>query len=449
MTETTPKSLKMDLMAEWMQTHWLPQFGDQACRIVAVDVACTNDSVLSLFPATFGLAGGYHFAGTERIESGVVLPVDDYALHTRKITDQTGAFVHEFNGAAGARVQILVMCAHYSDSGYHRVALAAVPEAFLPAWYDFAGECYRLAYSYEPEDRVVIIGGHSNSFQPTVSLEDVVLPPALKEDILGDIRSFFQRGVEVYRRLKLKPFRKLLLAGVPGTGKTMLCAALAKWALEHKMLVIYVSSARKRQGEDHGSSFSKIEYALATASRSKYPSIILLEEMDAYLHDDEKALILNVLDGSESVINDRGTLLIATTNYPEAIDERIMKRPGRLDRIFIIPETKSPETAGRMLRQYLGTMWHDEHETLVERLVGYPGAFIREVAVYALTQVACQELNVLPLALLEESYQRLKEQLEVRDDFLSHPHRSPHMGFAAAPTNGQHAVPALAPSDPA
>jgi SpoVK/Ycf46/Vps4 family AAA+-type ATPase len=151
---------------------------------------------------------------------------------------------------------------------------------------------------------------------------------------------------------------------------------------------------------------------------------VILEELDAYLHKHEKALVLNVLDGSESFINERGTLLIATTNYPEAIDERILKRPGRLDRIFIIPETRDVNDAEKMLRQYLGGMWQDNHRELVSDLVGYPGAFIREVAVYALTQVAYDDGTELPLQLLSDSFKRLKEQIDARDDFLTKRGRS-------------------------
>ena len=154
------------------------------------------------------------------------------------------------------------------------------------------------------------------------------------------------------------------------------------------------------------------------AAFSAYPTLILLEELDAYLHPHEKALVLNVLDGNESSMNDKGTLLIATTNYPEAIDERILKRPGRLDRIFIIPETRTQIDAEKMLRQYLGTMWQDEHKAMVPQLIGYPGAFIREVAVYALTQCAYDDLTVLTLEMLERSFHGLKEQLDARDDFL-------------------------------
>ena len=164
-----------------------------------------------------------------------------------------------------------------------------------------------------------------------------------------------------------------------------------------------------------------------------YARSILLEELDAFLHDREKALVLNVLDGSESSINDKGTLLIATTNYPEAIDERVLKRPGRLDRIFIIPETRRREDAEKMLKQYLGMMWNDDHKALVQRLVGYPGAFIREVAIFALIQVAYEDLDVLPLPLLEKSYNSLKEQIDVRDDFLT---KRGSAGFGFFGSNG-------------
>ena len=260
----------------------------------------------------------------------------------------------------------------------------------------------------------MIIGGRAPSFIPTVEWDDVILPAKLKNELMQDVESFFSTGIEVYRRLKLKPFRKLLLAGVPGTGKTMLCSALARWSLGREYLVIYVSGADRS-----GSSFWKIEQALSIAARSKVPTLILLEELDAYLHEEEKAMVLNVLDGAESAENEKGTLLIATTNYPEAIDERILKRPGRLDRIYIIPETREREDAERMLQQYLGTMWKEEHRTMAHELVGYPGAFIREVAVYALTQVAYEDLQELSLELLEQSFDRLQEQIEARDDFLT------------------------------
>ncbi|MFN8372793.1 MAG: ATP-binding protein [Anaerolineae bacterium] len=286
----------------------------------------------------------------------------------------------------------------------------------------------------DPKDKVIVVGGRKESFVPKTEWDEVVMPARLKSEILEDVQSFFRKGMDIYKRLNLKPFRKLLLAGVPGTGKTMLCSALAKWALDQGYLVIYISSALRRQGDETGARFDKIEYALTVAAQSRWPTLILLEELDAYLHDEEKALILNVLDGAEAEINERGTLLISTTNYPEAIDERILKRPGRLDRIFIIPEMRERENVETLLKRYLDALWREEHADIIPKLIGYPGAFVREVAIHALTQVAYVDGTELPLEMLEQSYRSLKDQIEARDDFLKKRHG---IGFGqTVPVNG-------------
>ena len=394
-----PRHANLDLLTFWVTS------------------ACLEEDVLKEFDRARDLPGGWRFAGFEQIECPIIPRTNSYD-YENLVTYRTGAFVLRFT--QGEQVlEALVMGAHYSDSEWYRVTLACIPRDFLPTWTAFANECARLSNALEPSNQVIIIGGRSNAFVPTVQWDDIVLPPKLKTDILDDVVSFFTKGIDVYRHLNLKPFRKLLLAGVPGTGKTMICNALAGWALAQNYVVIYVSSAQKRQGDAYGSTFEKIEQALSIAAYSQHPALILLEELDAYLHPEEKALVLNVLDGSESSINDRGTLLVATTNYPEAIDERVLKRPGRLDRIFIIPEAREQASAEQMLRQYLGVMWDEAHAALVPQLVGYPGAFIREVAVHALTQVAYGDLPNLPYAVLERSFMGLKEQIEARDDFLT------------------------------
>ncbi|NWF69764.1 MAG: ATP-binding protein [Chloroflexi bacterium] len=430
------KPLKLEELVRWLESEWMSTRVDQNLRTLWVPNACTHDTAVSKFDPLFPLANDYHFAGFELLACPVAPRITHYDDEGR-FTDQTGAFLFRFVQKHGDKtVEVPVLSAHHSNESWEMLAVAAVPADFMAAWTDFTTECVRLSSARTPTDRVVIIGGHSSSFVPTTQWDEVVLPPKLKAEILEDVSAFFRKGVEVYRRLNLKPFRKLLLAGVPGTGKTMLCSALARWALDQNYLVIYVSSAKKRQNDPYGSTFDKIDYALAVAARSQYPTLILLEELDAYLHEEEKALILNVLDGSESAMNENGTLLVSTTNYPEAIDERIMKRPGRLDRIFIIPETRERSDAEKMLRQYLGGMWREEHAALVPQLVGYPGAFIREVAVCALTQLAYVEGEQLPLELLERSYKSLKEQIDARDDFLT---RKGGIGFSVpekAESNG-------------
>ncbi len=416
-------SLKMDTIGGWIERDWLPAHPIAEPITMWVSDSCVHEMAIGKFKPDFELPQDYRYAGLALVDCPVIVRVSEH-IYDGELTYRSGAFVYTFTRTIDGVTEtqtVLVAAARYTDDG-RMVALAHMPRAFVPVWTEFSKECDRLVRELNPSPRVMIIGGRTASFETTIDWEEVILPEKLKSDLLHDVESFFTKGINVYKRLNLKPFRKLLLAGVPGTGKTMLCSALAAWALERQYLVIYISSA------DHmGASFGKIQQALHAASCSNHPTLILLEELDAFLHEQEKALVLNVMDGSESTVNDQGTLLIATTNYPEAIDERVLKRPGRLDRVFIIPETKREEDAERILAKYLGEMWQDDHRQLVARLVGYPGAFIREVAVYALTQVAFQDMDALPFDLLENSFLSLRDQIEARDDFL---HQRASVGFS-------------------
>lgn len=430
-------TLKSDLIGQWIAQEWLAKYPDVEILTLWTADETVYQDVLAGWTADFKLAGDYSFdvPSVREVACPVAVPLSSKDWEGA-LTHRAGAYVYRFVHTDEPVVEVMVVSSHYTDSSGHILTLAAVPKSFVPAWHTFEIECRRIAHGIEPTNEVIIVGGRSNAFVPTVDWSDVILPDKLKGEIMDDVQSFFTRGIDIYKRLNLKPFRKLLLAGVPGTGKTMICSALAKWALEQKYVVIYVSSASKRQDEAYGSTFGKIQYALMIAASSAYPAMILLEELDAYLHEEEKALVLNVLDGSESSTNDRGTLLISTTNYPEAIDERVLKRPGRLDRIFIVPEMRQHIDAEAMLRKYLGAVWNDEHALLVPQLVGYPGAFIREVAVYALTQMAYDDLTELSYAMLESSYRGLKEQIEARDDFLKKRNGTLGLVPEGAPVNG-------------
>lgn len=407
-SNNTSSVLKTDLMAAWIAKHWQSeQTRTDYTTVIAAEI-CVNGVMLNKFDEKILLAEEYRFLGYEAVANPEFIPVHDHNYQGEIVT-QTGSFVYHFRHETDGKFDVMVMSAYYTDD--HEVSvIACVPRAYMKAWGAFTQTCQRLAY---PESKVIVIGGNTNSFEPKVDWEEIILPKDLKTEILNDVEAFFQRGVNIYKRLNLNPFRKLLFAGVPGTGKSMLCNALAKWTIENDYQAIYISSA-----DSDGSSFWKIQRALYVAADSKKPTLIILEELDAYLSHDEKALILNVLDGSESFENDGGTLLIATTNYPEAIDERVMKRPGRLDRIFIVPETRTLDDAEKMLKKYVGEMWRAEHINVAEKLVGYPGAFIREVAIYALTQLVNEDEMQLSLDRLNNSFERLRAQIEERDEFV-------------------------------
>lgn len=416
------RTLKAEIMADWIADEWLANRPPEDRITLWIPDECVNDTTLEKFDNDALLTGGYSFDGYERVECPAVVNLSQYD-HDGDLTQHSGAYIYRFRAVdIDQEVEVLVMSSYFVEDiratmfNSALVCIASVPRSFVATWTAFSTECERLSRGIEPVKRVIVVGGQTYSFEPNVDWDDIILPAKLKADILDDVKAFFDKGIDVYKRLNLKPFRKLLFAGVPGTGKTMLCSALAKWALDRDYLVIYISSA-----DDYGSTFGKIQHALHVAAFSEHPALILLEEIDAYLKEEEKAVVLNVLDGSESAASEKGTLLIATTNYPEAIDDRVLKRPGRLDRIFIIPEIKSDEDAEAMLRLYLGESWRDEHVKIAPKLLGYPGAFVREVAIYALTQLAYREQDELSLDLLQDSFKHLQEYAKAGMEFLERP----------------------------
>ena len=430
--ETTQSDLRVELVTQWIKDTWIAQRPEHEWVIISSANICMDESVLEKFDESIILEDDYRYLSSYPIQLDTFPIV--YNWFTEGIlTQRTGAFVYKFDrveDATSEETEVL-MLSYYVNDSQHQAHMACIPRDLMPMWASFISTCQRLR---RPQNKVTVVGGNQHNYEPRVDLSDIIMEEDLKQSILDDVDKFFRRGVGVYRKMNLNPFRKILLAGVPGTGKTMLCNALAKWALEREYQVLYISGADAR-----GANFFKIQQALAISVNAKRPTLILLEEIDSFLNDKQKSMILNILDGVESFENEFGTMLIATTNYPEAIDDRVLKRPGRLDRIYIVPPAQSVEIVERMLRQYLGDMWQEDHALMARPLLDYPGAFIREVCVFAMTQAIDEDednINV-SLALLEESFERLKSQIKAREALVNQNPGGRKFGFAArANANG-------------
>lgn len=402
-------------ICRWINTNHRPE----NTELLLVSMAVCNLSALDTIRKQTAINDHFIYEGYQEF------PCDEFATFIRYIegkpVHRTGALKFSFtpteNADGKSAFEVLAVGAWVSDDDINNdmVVIACVPKSRINDWLEFEELTRRAASSATAfRQKVYIVGGTSVSFDATTEWDDIYLPADLKQGILKDIDAFFTKGVNIYQRLKINPFRKLLFAGVPGTGKTMLCSAIAKWALGRDYFVVYVSGANQ-----HGAKFWKIHQALRMAESSDTPTIVIVEELDAYLDDDSKAQLLNVLDGSETPNNMHGTIMLATTNHPEIIDDRVMKRPGRLDRVFIVPELDDSDVAEKMLREYLGDDWQEDHLEIVPKLVGRPGAFIREVALHALTMAAYQDETGLPLTLLRESLDTLLNQIEAKDNFLT------------------------------
>ncbi len=426
-----PLSLRYERLVLWAREYWRThELGETPTALWASE-NCANHLARTRLKAGRRLKGKARFATVQALDCPFVMPISDYRVPSRVpiLAESVGAFHFTFEGGSGPFHAVYVS-SHYRDEDTSVIALVLIDPAHLETWAAFEVICNNAVRYLERRQDVFIIGGTNAYFKPTVAWNDVILPAALKNDLRDDMEAFFTDGVEIYRQLNLAPFRKLLLVGPPGTGKTMLCAALARLAIQQKRVVVYVSGA-----DEDGASFHKIHHALNVVANANFPVLMIVEEIDVYLRKDDKAQILNVLDGLESPNNPRGALLLATTNYPEVIDERIAKRPGRMDRILVIPTLQDAEQAADMLIRDLGSQWQDSHRRVVPALIGQTGAFVREVALYARMLAAHNRDTLVSLAVLEQSVDSLSNQMAAGDDML--PRRAIGFGDSARKRAGK------------
>ena len=164
------------------------------------------------------------------------------------------------------------------------------------------------------------------------TLESLVLPAAVKDEVVENVRGFFG-AEETYARYGLPWKRGLLFLGPPGNGKTHTIKALAN---ELGRPVLYVRSFNSQSGTPHDNIGRCFDRARALA-----PCLLVLEDLDALVDDANRSYFLNEMDGFYS---NRGILTVATTNHPERLDPAILDRPSRFDRKFAFA---LPDEAGR------------------------------------------------------------------------------------------------------
>lgn len=176
-----------------------------------------------------------------------------------------------------------------------------------------------------------------------VTFNDVAGNEAAKQD-LAEIVDFL-REPKKYEKLGAKIPRGVLLAGEPGTGKTLMARAVAGEAS-----VPFFSISGSEFAEMFvGVGASRVRDLFAKAKKNA-PSIIFIDEIDAVAHkrdarggagrEDEQTLnqILVEMDGFD---NDSGVIVIAATNRVDMLDKALL-RPGRFDRHVnvTLPERK-------------------------------------------------------------------------------------------------------------
>ena len=216
-------------------------------------------------------------------------------------------------------------------------------------------------------------------YDPNLRTDDIILDEKVKMSLEKNIAGFI-RAIPALERAGHRTSRGIMMAGVPGTGKTLYCKILLNMV---DLTTIYVTRARMSKGLT-----LKHIYRLA---RKLSPSLVLIEDIDTVGGMDRRAIaddgslgsLLEILEGIEP---NTKVITVVTTNYPQHLDEALRNRPGRID-VFITIEVPNREQR----RQMLTGMTSDvklaadiDWDELVKLTKGMTGAYLREVVASAI-----------------------------------------------------------------
>jgi hypothetical protein len=143
-------------------------------------------------------------------------------------------------------------------------------------------------------------------------------------EILDDIDLFWAKESE-YKKYGFTHKRGLLLFGPAGGGKSILInQAVARFVSGSDGVVVL--------GTEHPNALLE-GVRLLRAIEPDRKILMIFEDIDAYIQNYGEEVLLSFLDGELTFDK---CFIVATTNYPEKLDKRIINRPRRFDRIIRI-----------------------------------------------------------------------------------------------------------------
>lgn len=206
-------------------------------------------------------------------------------------------------------------------------------------------------------------------FSPVeVKSDQIIDLPGLPTKYIIDQMENFWAGQEVYEKLRLLHKRGLLLYGEPGGGKTSIIRLLIDRVLEKEGVIVLIDD------------FHSAVKAMPDIRRQDrlVPLLTLCEDMDEVLDTrGHVGAALSFYDGQHQLNN---VLHIATTNYPEKIENRFLKRPGRFDLVIGIHAPASETRTAYLKAMTAGLGVSDAKlKNIVQRTDGMCISYLREI----------------------------------------------------------------------
>jgi cell division protease FtsH len=210
----------------------------------------------------------------------------------------------------------------------------------------------------------------------TVTFADVAGIEEAKQELLEVVD--FLRNPDKYRKLGARIPRGVLLAGAPGTGKTLLARAVAGEA----SVPFFSASASEFIEAIVGIGASRVRDLFQQAKEAA-PAIIFIDELDAIGrsrggpggglggHDEREQTLNQILTEMDGFDTDAKVIVLGATNRPEVLDPALL-RPGRFDRRVFV---QAPDANGReaILRVHTRSVPLDDEVDLMRLARSTPG----------------------------------------------------------------------------
>jgi GTPase SAR1 family protein len=145
---------------------------------------------------------------------------------------------------------------------------------------------------------------------------------SITDQILSEIDGFWGKA-DVFKKMGFLHRRGYLLYGPQGTGKSSIVQRIVTDVIGRGGVVFFCENTKF---------FSKGLTTFRQVEPDR-PLVCVFEDIDAIIKRWGEDELLSILDGGNQVDK---VLNLATTNYPELLDKRIISRPRRFDRVHKI-----------------------------------------------------------------------------------------------------------------
>jgi AAA+ superfamily predicted ATPase len=166
-------------------------------------------------------------------------------------------------------------------------------------------------------------------FNRKFTWDDLILSDKIKTEIQMNLKNLIEYR-EIYKKNGLQVKRGLILAGEPGTGKTVLAKILCN---QIDWTFVWVTSKNLEN--------AKRVAQIVELCRDLSPAVLFLEDIDLFGGSRESnnnpmmlGELLNQLDGIEE---NTDIIVIGSTNNKEVLEKALVSRPGRFDKVIDFP----------------------------------------------------------------------------------------------------------------